>query len=131
MNESGIKHLGNSIELKSVNQTLPLEFIFAIQMQLSEVYNIMPTYSSCCLFLTVLLPKCLPCCRKIILCDTGRSTVMCTTMEPVHYILFNPFLAEHDMPCLRKQCRSRSVANYLDPHCLSLICEFLSKTKIK
>ena len=29
-------------------------------------------------------------------------------------------LAEHDMPCLSKQCRSRSVGTDLDLHCLSL-----------
>ena len=34
----------------------------------------------------------------------------------------NPSLAEHDMPCLSKQCRSRSVGKPtdLDLHCLSL-----------
>ena len=39
--------------------------------------------------------------------------------------LLNSSLAEHDMPCLRKQCRSRSVwllkkPTDLELHCLSL-----------
>ena len=39
-----------------------------------------------------------------------------------HFRLVNPSLAEHNMPCLSKQCRSRSVGflTDLDLHCLSL-----------
>ena len=46
---------------------------------------------------------------------------------------FNPSLAEHSMPCLSKQCRSRSVGFRLIWICTvcHLICEFLLKTRIK
>ena len=49
---------------------------------------------------------------------------------------FNSSLAEHDRPCLSKQCRSRSLGfwrSQLIWFCTvcHLICEFLSKTQIK
>ena len=44
--------------------------------------------------------------------STGRAiaVTMASALVLVMVLVkvFNPFLAEHDMPCLSKQCRSRS-----------------------
>ena len=44
----------------------------------------------------------------IYLICTAKKLVNCTSSTEVYTIL-SPSLAEHDMPCLSKQCRSRSV----------------------
>ena len=51
-------------------------------------------------------------------------------------VSINPSLGEHDMPCLSKQCRSRSVGFWRSRliwiyTVCHIICEFLSKTQIK
>ena len=51
-------------------------------------------------------------------------------------VYFNSSLAEHDMSCLSKQCRSRSVGFWRSQliwicTVCHLICEFLSKIQIK
>ena len=72
--------------------------------------------------------------------STKCSRVTCTSeRSPGVSSPINPSLAEHDMPCLSKQCRSRSVGFWrsrliwsaLFVISIKFICEFLSKTRIK
>ena len=54
----------------------------------------------------------------------GLSVLVFRVNTVFQIININPSLAEHDMPCLSKQCRSRSVGFFvtkptdLDLHCL-------------